>query len=239
MSHVHVHENAHGSRVLSQRSLIRIQAATGLAFALFLVVHIANTVAALAGPGAYDRALAVLRLGYQRPIVELLLLTTLAAHIGAGLWRYFAFHRGRPVKQPTTRWHRWAGRALAAVVVVHVLATRGPAWVFGLTVDMSFVAYSLEHAGWFYYPYYIALFAVGCFHLLRGVQVATASLGLELPRRWLRMSTRSSRWAIGLSAVLAAAALMAIGGVLWTIDRSNYPAIAACLEQVEQVFSRR
>ena len=61
------------------RALIRTQAISGLLMALFLTLHLGNAVLALAGPAAYDGALALLRRLYQTPVAEVLLFAVIAS----------------------------------------------------------------------------------------------------------------------------------------------------------------
>ena len=209
------------------RALIRTQAISGLLMALFLTLHLGNAVLALAGPAAYDGALALLRRLYQTPVAEVLLFAVIAVHAGAGWWRYAAFHRDKPAKAVPTKAHRIIGRVLSVVVILHILGTRLPEWVGGLEVDMSFSTFALENYGLFFYPYYLALFTAGAYHLIRGVQVAAGALKLDLPRPWLRLSpTGARRLTLGLLAT-GLLVVLAFGGWFHDIDHARYEAYRA------------
>jgi succinate dehydrogenase/fumarate reductase cytochrome b subunit len=221
----------HGPPAL-RTALIRTQAITGLGFAGFLIVHLATVTAALLGPGRANEALALARRGYQLPAVELAMLTCLTVHVLAGMWRWRSFERERAPSNPSTRAHRISGRVLALVLVGHVLATRGPTWFFEVPVDMGLVSYTLERYGAVFYPYYVALYAFGAFHMVRGVQLALARVRAPIPAAWLRMSRHGWRWWVGGFAALALAALLGLGGLLYSLDRSGYADIEALLERL-------
>ncbi|NVB41921.1 hypothetical protein G6O69_29085 [Pseudenhygromyxa sp. WMMC2535] len=215
------------------RALIRLQAGSGLVFTLFLAAHLLMAVSAVFGQGPFDAILGGMRAVYDLPVVGLGLLATLAVHVLAGWWRWAAFGRSKPKpKQEVTRAHRLVGRVLSFVVVGHILGARGPVWFGGLETDMSLVTYTLDHAGWFYYPYYAALFAAGAFHMIRGVQVAGGSLRLGLPAKALRMSQTSWRRLAVVTLGLGALITVAIGGSYYAVDRSSYAALTAYMEKI-------
>ncbi|MFT4564240.1 MAG: succinate dehydrogenase/fumarate reductase cytochrome b subunit [Gammaproteobacteria bacterium] len=101
----------------------RIQAITGLIFALFVFAHLANIVLAIAGPAASNRFQETARTVYQAPLIEILLLgVILPTHIFAG-FRCSRIRRasGGVSLSSAQRWHR--GRV---GIYMHAAAVRLP-----------------------------------------------------------------------------------------------------------------
>ncbi|KJE97507.1 hypothetical protein CAOG_07354 [Capsaspora owczarzaki ATCC 30864] len=68
--------------------LKKVQAASGLGFGSFLVLHLCNTLSGHISPAVYDSVQSVLRCYYQNPAVELVMVFgSLSIHVGASLWR--------------------------------------------------------------------------------------------------------------------------------------------------------
>ena len=86
--------------------LKQLQAATGVVFFAFVVIHLINTWAAAFGAGAYDGLQEVVRPIYQFLAIEVLLLAALATHLVVGLTRMVV----EPKRNLSTRgrWHRYA-----------------------------------------------------------------------------------------------------------------------------------
>ena len=71
---------------LSEFTLYRIQAGSGILFATFLVLHLSNTILASVGQPTYDSYQKALRWYYQFPLVEIFLVIGAATiHAWAGL----------------------------------------------------------------------------------------------------------------------------------------------------------
>ena len=195
----------------------RVQAASGLAFGAFAAVHLLNQWLAPLGPEAYDGFQSAARAVYQRPAVELALVSLpLLVHVVAGLRRM----RLRGLRRRRGGWrmrlHRLTGYVLLAVIFGHVLAVRGPSLVCGFFPGFAGVSFSLWWMpGWF--PLYYTLFgASALYHGINGTLLALHALGLRsstsIPGGWLGL------WApVGLGTALVVLALLAFGGRLFPI----------------------
>ena len=195
----------------STRTLARVQAASGLVFAVFLTLHLVNTALAAFGPAPYDAAQRSLRRLYQGYLPETVLTVALALHIGAGVTRA---RRRRGHGRPATRRvrvHRWAGWFLALVIVGHVAATRGVDLLFGAAPGFEGVAYVTQRFPLFFVPYYTALALCGLYHLTHGGGVALRLLWPQAPRP--PRALRRLWLGIGVVAIVAAVASFATRAV--------------------------
>src|SRR5262245_19696755 len=103
----------------------RVQAFSGLVFALFLALHLATTASAAAGAATYDGVLATLRRAYRPTLAVELALIALPAlvHVACGVAQIVdRRRRGTPPGSPLA--HRLAGYVLLAAIGGHVFATR-------------------------------------------------------------------------------------------------------------------
>jgi succinate dehydrogenase/fumarate reductase cytochrome b subunit len=187
------------------RRLRAAQSLSGLIFAVFLLLHLANQMSATLGPSAYDRVQGELRALYRTPFVEVaLVLSPLVVHMGlavAMMWR-----RGRKQRDALTwpaRLHRWCGRLLLLVVLGHVAATRLPALLDGVEPNFAGIAFTFRWIPLWFWPYYSALALAGWYHLLYGAVTALPQLGLRRVA-WLLPPKR-----LGLIFALGAALLLA------------------------------
>ena len=57
---------------MTDRTLARVQAVSGLVFAVFLLLHLGGALVALLGQGAFDAWIRAARGYYQLPVVEVL-----------------------------------------------------------------------------------------------------------------------------------------------------------------------
>ena len=205
-----------------ERRWIRVQAASGLAFATFLALHLVNTAVAPAGPEAYDGFQSAARAFYQQPIVEIgLVLAPLAAHVTASVAR-IARRRRRKAPRPGLRMrlHRYTGWFLLAVIVGHVLATRGVGFWFDAPAGFGALNFSLELVPYWFVPYYIALGASGAFHLWSGLAIALRVFGVRVPRAFER---GPGFWVpVGAAAALVAVAVLSLWGVFFPVDRAHW-----------------
>ncbi|MDA1263694.1 MAG: hypothetical protein O2816_01285 [Planctomycetota bacterium] len=213
---------------LRDTTLARLQALSGLAFGTFLALHLASALAALGGPGGYDGALGAFRLYYQFPIVEIVMVAGAAVvHATCGVlrWRHrraLDRERGHVGRAPRWLvWHRRSGWFLLAILVGHVLATRGPSLLLGTEVEASYLGFSLATWPWMFYPYYLALFVGGLYHLTQGASAALRQLGLRTP---YGIGTARPRAGIGVfvvAGVLGLVAILGLGGALDHRDLSR------------------
>lgn len=197
---------------VSEATLARVQAWSGLTFGAFLALHLFNVLLAVLGPAAHDRVQGALRGAYQAPPVELVVVAlALVLHVGAGVWR--ARRRARATTDARTRLHRRLGWALAVIVVGHVAATRGPSLLLGIWPGFAGVSFTLHWLPEVFYPYYFAFGLMGAAHL--GIGVAR-SVRL-LTRRALPGSRRAGVIGLALFAAALLLALLAYGGRLFPV----------------------
>lgn len=187
--------------------LKKIQAASGALFAVFVVIHLFNTWLAALGPGAYDGFQALVQIGYQALLLEAALLAALVIHIIAGLLR---LREPRGPLSPRQRWHRVSGFFLVAVIFGHIMAVRGASWFYDVWPGFGGVAFTLDFAPLFFYPYYFALGVAGFYHGLNGLSIALPRLGLKLP-----IGQRAIVRSTAAASVLTLLALLGLSGV-WT-----------------------
>lgn len=195
------------------------QAITGLFFLTFLLIHLANTWLASFGSEAYDGAQKVLRTVYQHPVIEIMLLAAIGLHIVVGVLR-----RLREKGQATTgraKWHRITGYGLTVVIGGHILAVRGSSWFYGVYPEFAGLAFSIDYAPWYFFPYYFLLATGGFYHGINGAGIALSRLkiGRTLNFRSLNYNalTRAT-FAAGLATLLA---LLGFAGI-WTDTGDPY-----------------
>jgi succinate dehydrogenase/fumarate reductase cytochrome b subunit len=166
---------------ISTPRLARIQAQTGIVLALYLAMHLTNTLTALGGEGAYDGFQRVVRYVYQNPVAEILLLGSIVVHIIVGVMRY----RRRTAGEKITlriRLHRYAGYFLALFIAGHVLATRMPAVLYDIHVGFRALSYTMHRFPGYFIPYYMLLALSGLYHAVHGTYVALGTLGVRVPQ---------------------------------------------------------
>ena len=193
------------------KTIARIQAASGLVFGVFLVLHLIATISGVAGIAAYDRTLAVIRNLYRPNVAIEFLLIGLSGsvHIGCGV-RQMA-KRQRLIAVRGSSWlkaHRLSGYFLLVTVVGHAVATRiGPTFGAGSTAtgaaDFAYLAYSVLGWPWFFWPYYVLLGMCGAIHLGLGVHLA---LRILIPRR-IPAGAPSRGYLLGVGAFVLVAAM--------------------------------
>lgn len=194
----------------TDRLLMQVQAASGALFALFLAVHLGNTMLAALGPAAYDAAQGQLRAVYQVPAIEVaLVLGPLVVHVAASVWRMLRRRRlGQPQPRALrSRLQRYSAVVLLVFIAGHVLATRGPSLVFGVWPNFDALAFTMIWNPAYFIPYY-ALFAVaGLYHLIQGLALALPRLGA---RRWPGL--RSQRVVFALASGGALLLVLGVAG---------------------------
>ena len=186
-----------------------IQAVTGLTFAAFLSLHLANTWLASLGPGVYDGVQGALRVLYQFAPFEALLLAALAVHVLSGVLRILT----EPKRTLSTRarWHRYAGFFLLVVIGGHIFAVRGASWFYGIYPGFDGLAFSISAVPGYFYPYYFLLAVAGLFHGLNGAAIALTRLG-----RPVQLGQATLQRATAAGALLTVLALGGFGG--WYYD---------------------
>ena len=203
----------------SAKRLMRIQALSGLVFAVFVSLHLGNVMVSAFGPGLYDAFQVSIRPLYQNPVIELgVLATALVVHIVVGILRIRRRPRSRgwarlPLR---TRLHRMSAYFLLLVIVGHITATRAPTLLEGFWIGFAGLSFSMESMPGIFYPYYLALGLCGLLHGGYGSYLALRSLGVSLPS-----VSRLGPWVILpmiIAAILVTLGVLSFGGHLYAID---------------------
>lgn len=194
------------------RTLKRLQAASGIAFLPFLLVHLSNALLAIAGAQAYDGFQQWAQRIYHRPAIELLfVILPLCVHLAAGIL-LFVRQRSRSNGRAFSP-HSLAGFFLALVVVGHVVSTRGLPYLNGIEAGFAGVAFSLWWMPLVFYPYYLALFMAGAFHGANGAMM----LAHRLAGSTLAQRTGINGAPLAVLGTFACIALAGFGGHLYDI----------------------
>ncbi|MCY1064819.1 hypothetical protein OV090_08600 [Nannocystis sp. RBIL2] len=208
-----------------ERALIRVQAASGALFALFLLAHLVNQMFATAGPEVYDELQGQLQTVYQAPLVELAcVLGPLLVHIVVSVWR-MARRRRRGQKasnHPRARWQRITAIVLLVFTLGHTIATRGPSLVYGVFPGFDGVAYTMVWFFAYFFPYYLLFSLAGLYHGLNGLALALPRIGLPVPA-----TLRSGRTVAGLWLVGAVALALGMAGFAGAFHDVHERAVAS------------
>jgi succinate dehydrogenase/fumarate reductase cytochrome b subunit len=192
--------------------LAKVQAVSGLGFAVFLAMHLATTVAAVGGPASYDGILWTVRAIYRpHPVVEFLLIGGSAAvHIACAVLQILRRRKTGPHPRPPwrLRLHRWSGYFLMLAIVGHVYATRVMPAIAGGAADFSYLAFSVIAWPYFITPYYFVLGTAGAIHLGLGLGFAAQALAPAGASAALR------RASIALAAAAGVLVCAGVAGIL-------------------------
>lgn len=230
---------------LSEYTLFRIQAISGLVFATFLILHLLTTILASAGETAYDSFQKAARVYYQSPPVEILVVLGAAAvHAFAGLvrgWRRAKTFLDPGAKRFTpplrTRVHRWCGYVILLILPGHVFGTRVPGLIEGLPADFTFVYFSISNWPWFFYPYLLPYGVCASFHLIHGTLASLGALGVSMPGWAMDGKSRPFWSAFSTLALLIVLGVLALGGNFYRPDTNRFPELKAYYEQkFEKIF---
>jgi succinate dehydrogenase/fumarate reductase cytochrome b subunit len=203
------------------RTVAKLQAVSGVVFAVFLGLHLVTTASAMGGPEVYDRVLNALRKIYRPHIAVEVMLIGLPAgvHVVCAAIRIVRRSKtsSRTLPGLRMRLHRWAGYFLLAIIGGHVFATRlMPTLASGPTAtghaDFAYLAYSVLAWPFLMGPYYVLLGIAGAVHLL---------LGLGLALRILAPRAAATGLLRGSAAGAMVVALLVTGGVAVIILRSG------------------
>lgn len=196
-------------RILSHWSLRDFHRASALLIGTFLLLHMGNHLAGLAGQDVHIGYMAQARKFYRQPFVELPLLGLLLWQLGSGL---VITVRGWSVRHGAVAWLQVSsGLYLASFLTIHVGAVIGARTMLGLDTDFRFAAagFFAPPWQWFFAPYYflsiISLFA----HLGCAAYWNIASLSL---RRGVLAVCLASGAAFALLVV------MSLSGTLYPVD---------------------
>lgn len=210
--------------------LVRIQALSGLVFAVFLSLHLVNVMVSALGPGLYDAFQVRIRPLYQLPLVEVgVLLAALVTHMVAGITRLRRRPRSRDFgKLPLrTRLHRLSACFLLVFVLGHVAATRLPSLLDGAWIGFAGLSLTMQQLpGWFY-PYYVLLGLCGLYHGSYGAYLALRALGVRLPSI-ARLGARAYV-PLAAAALLVVLGVLSFGGLFYSIEDPRKAAFAGWL----------
>ena len=186
----------------------KVQAASGAIFAAFVAIHLFNTALAAFGLTAYDTFQEAVRGIYQAFVIEVLLLSALMVHVVCGVVRMIK-ERGRPLNT-RAKWHRYSGIFLLLFVGGHIMAVRGPSWFYGIYPGFEGLAFSIDFAPYYFFPYYFLLGVAGFYHALNGLSIGLPRLNLRI-----RIENPMLLRATAASAMVMLAALLGLAGI-WT-----------------------
>ncbi len=224
---------------LSERTLARVQAVSGLVFASFLVIHLLTALAAVFGQGAFDGAMALGRRYYQVVPIELgVVLLSLVVHIAASVTRALRRRRRsngelrRRGPALAVRLHRISAYFLLVVITGHIVATRAPAVFAEIPIEFAYVNYTLVHVPAYFMPYYTVLFAAGAYHGLRGVWIALGVLEVSRPRWLTALAQRGAPRTAAMLLVLGAIVVSALAGAWYSVDTTHHASYDALVERV-------
>jgi len=224
----------------SDRTLIRIQAASGAVFASFATLHLANSMIANFGHHMYDGLQELLRHFYQNPLVEISLAGALVMHVSTSALRIFrrsqrkaANAKKNPpkiesvglfsrLKLSPLAFHKYSGYYLAGVLSIHVTATRILPLQHGILADFSDVSFTLVQYPLVFYPYYTLLALSGFYHVYFGLIQSAKVFGIKVPQ-FLSSQSLFFKGTLALGSVALCSAVLAFGGNYYPIPTDNFP----------------
>jgi hypothetical protein len=181
-------------------TLHRLHRSLAVLLALFVILHLGNHLAGLAGQEIHRSVQTLLRGLYRHPLVEPLLLGAVGSQVVLGL--------ALLVRRRRVTWQTVSGAGLAVFLMIHVGAVLSARWQ-GTETDLAFAAAGL-HAprGWwlFFAPYY------GC---------AVLALAVHLSVPLSRVSPMAGRSLVLGGAVLALTILALLAG--WIVPLTIPP----------------
>lgn len=169
----------------------RLHRVGGAILAVFVAVHVANHLAALAGVDAHVRFMERARLVYRRPAVEAVLLLCVVLQAASGLRMLW---RGRQRRRGAVAWlQAGSGAYLAMFLAIHVGAVLAGR-VGGLDTNFYFAAAGLHVWPFvlFFVPYYFLAVAALFVHL-----------GCALRRGWVVVALASGGGIVVAGAIVA------------------------------------
>lgn len=190
--------------------LRRIHGGVGMMISLFLLAHLSNHLAALAGVDTHIAVMSALRATYRHPLVEAVLLAAIAVQVGLGLtflWRA----RGK-LHGAVSRVQLVSGAYLAFFLLVHVGAVlTGRA--MGLDTNFYFAAagYQKLTTALFFVPYYFLAVGAIFTHLGCAAYWLTRDGNPALATRLLRLG-------IGLGLVVSSIISACLAGLVISFD---------------------
>lgn len=148
----------------------KCQAIAGAVFSIFLLMHFSNILLANVGEQAFNDWQATLRLVYQNPVLEwLLVFIPLLVHVACGVYLIAQRKKRGGNIFNTANTHNIAGLILMMFIFAHISATRGVGFWFDAPAQFSGVAFSLHWVPAYFYPYYFLFFVLAAHHLSGGL----------------------------------------------------------------------
>jgi len=170
---VHIVDRHKIESLISEPTLIKIQAGSGVVFSTFLSLHLTNTIVSHNGQLFYDEIQRIFRTYYQNPIIEPVILGSLAVHLSSCFLRFIRRKKNdnklnnkleeakinnkpnivQEVKDiiklsepvPSLKVHRLTGYILSAFVGGHIIACRILPLLINDKADFTLMSFSLEH----------------------------------------------------------------------------------------------
>jgi hypothetical protein len=159
---------------------------SAIVLGLFVTLHLANHLVALAGQREHVAFMKAVRPLYRNAIVEPAVLVLFASQIISGLTMVV---RGWRSRRGLVAWlQAGSGFYLAVFVVLHLLAVLSGREMLGLDTDFRFAAAGFHVPGWpwYFWPYYTLAVAAMFTHV-----------GCAVYWRTINRSTRLARAALG------------------------------------------
>lgn len=151
----------------SSLSARRIHRSTSLALGIFGGLHLANHWLTPWGPASHQTVQRALRVLYQNPVSEPLLVLCIVVQAATGVWLWRQT-RPRPdqVQSRLRKYRRWSGAYLAFFLVAHTSAALVQRFVVGLDSNFYWAAAVLRWplVLWFV-PYYTLGIVSFCVHV--------------------------------------------------------------------------
>jgi len=225
---------------LSYNFLKKVQAGSGAIFASFLSLHLTTVASASFGPAAFDGALDFFRGYYQKPVIEVAILTSGMVHLLTNTILYVRQRKiqsaAKTVRSPvdesssSSTWldvspnalHRYTGYYLAIFIIGHALATRGLALYTGTPTSFSYIAFSIYSYPLIFYPYYVGLGFSGAYHMTSGLYRAARLFQLKVPSVFSPYRL-PYKIALGLFAGVIISSVLALGGLYFPIPTEKFP----------------
>jgi len=236
--------------LISEPTLIKIQAGSGVVFSTFLSLHLTNTIVSNNGQLFYDEIQRIFRTFYQNPIIEPVILGSLAVHLSSCFLRFIRRNKNdkklnnkleeakinnkpeivQEIKDiiklsepvPSLKVHRLSGYTLSVFVGGHIVAARIIPLIFNDKADFTLMSFSLEHWPLLFYPYFFVLGSSGVYHMAHGLVQAKQVL-ISSKNDW-RKTTESTifRVLVGITAISVASGILAFGGKYFSVNKSRY-----------------
>lgn len=219
---------------ISDVTLKKVQAASGLTFSLFLCLHLTNTFTANFGSLAYDGVQHIFRKFYQNPLCEAILLGSLVVHFVSSsisvykrvtssspstsehskdsIASYFSLTNFNPAK-----FHRLTGYFLSIFIGGHVIATRFLPLYFNFPVSFAYISSASIDYPFVFYPYYFLLGASGFYHLSYGMWRSFQIFQVKTPSI-LSPYRKPFKIAMATGALLVLSSILAFGGNYFAIS---------------------